>query len=265
MTKYFNIFKTSLKQESKTIGNSISSIISFFILIYIFLQLWQYIYGENGSGTPINGYTLNMMIWYLVMAEIITCTVSSRKVTKAFGNDIKSGKIAYQLNKPYNYYWYQIASNLGQVIWKLIFLLPAGLIIGYVLLGEFPNLTIFNIVPIAISLLLSLALLIILYGFIGMFTFWIEEATPFTWIVSKFQMLLGLFFPPEFFPTWVQPIINYSPVYATMSGPSKLFVDFEWWLYLNVSISQISWIIIFIGASMLLYKLGTKKVNINGG
>ena len=62
--------------------------------------------GGNGGGTIINGYTLEMMIWYMIMAEIFMYAVNSRGVTRAFGSDIKSGKIAYQLNKPYNYYFY---------------------------------------------------------------------------------------------------------------------------------------------------------------
>ena len=78
-------------------------------------------------------------------------------------------------------------------------------------------------------------------------------------------MLFGLFFPPEFFPTWLQPLIVYSPVYAMMSGPSKLLANFSWELYLQVSISQLSYVIIFLCIGLLIYKKGTRKVNIHGG
>ena len=98
-----------------------------------------------------------------------------------------------------------------------------------------------------------------------MLTFWIEEATPFTWVVQKFQMLLGLFFPPEFFPAWLQPFIEYSPVYAMMSGPCKLLSGFSWDLFMKVSVSQIIYIILFVGVGLLIYKSGTKKVNVHGG
>ena len=78
-------------------------------------------------------------------------------------------------------------------------------------------------------------------------------------------MLLGLFFPPEFFPTWLQPIIVYSPVYAMMSGPCKLLANFSWNLFLEVSISQAIWLTFFVGLGLILYKIGTKKVNVHGG
>lgn len=265
MKKYLNIFKTSFKQESKTVSNSLLSVLSFVVIIYIFMQLWSFIYGDNGGGALINGYTLPMMLWYLIAAELLTYTVNGRRTTKAFGADIKSGKIAYQLNKPYNYYLYQVFSQFGEIFWKLIFLVPTGIGIGLILLGPIEGFSVAFILPLLLSLFLAVLLTCIIYGAIGLLSFWIEEATPFTWIVSKMQLLLGVFFPPEFFPAWLQPIITYSPVYAMVSGPAKLLASFDWNLFLTVSISQIAYIALFIALGALLFKSGTKKVNVHGG
>ena len=51
MKKYLSIFRTSFKQESKTVVNSITAVISFVVIIYIFKMLWEFIYGGNGGGT----------------------------------------------------------------------------------------------------------------------------------------------------------------------------------------------------------------------
>lgn len=265
MNKYFSIYKTSFKQESKTFANSIISVISFIVIIYIFQQLWQFIYGDQGGGTLINGYTLNMMIWYMIMAEVLMYSVNARAVTRAFGNDIKTGKIAYQLNKPYNYYLYQIFSQSGAFTWKLIFLVPTAIIMGLLLLGPISNYNWTFVFPTLISMLLAVFLTCIIYGSVGLLTFWLEEATPFTWIIQKFQMLLGLFFPPEFFPTWLQPFIIYSPIYAMISGPCKLMANFSWELFFQVFISQISYITIFVVLGVIIFKSGAKKVNVHGG
>lgn len=265
MRKYLTIFNTSFKQESKTLSNSLTSIISFIVIIYIFKELWQYIYSNSIGSSMINGYTINMMIWYLIMAEIFMYSVRAGKVTKSFSKDIKSGAIAYKLNKPYNYFIYQIFTSFGEFVWKLIFLVPVGIIIGLILLGPIANFSALYIFPLILSTLLGVVLTGIIYGIIGLLSFWVEEATPFTWIVQKFQMILGLFFPPEFFPGWVQPIINYSPIYAMISGPSKLLANFSWNEFLKVTISQVSYIIIFIALGLLINFLGSKKVNNNGG
>ena len=245
MNKYFSILKTSFRQESKTIGNSLTSVISFFVIIYIFKELWTFIYGGSGAGTLIHGYTVEMMIWYMIMAEVLMYSVNARGVTRAFSNDIKSGKIAYQLNKPYNYY--------------------SAIVMGLVLLGPIANFSMIYILPIAVSLLLAVLLTCIIYGTVGLLAFWIEEATPFTWIVQKFQMLFGLFFPPEFFPVWLQPVITYSPVYAMMSGPCKLLASFSWDLFFNVTISQVAYIAVFVIIGLVMYNFGTRKVNVHGG
>ena len=82
MSKYFSIFKMGLKQEKQTIGNTLLAIFSFFVIVIIFKQLWTFIYTEGG-GTIINGYTVNMMMWYLIMAESITFILSTNTVTAA--------------------------------------------------------------------------------------------------------------------------------------------------------------------------------------
>ena len=213
----------------------------------------------------IHGYTVEMMIWYMIMAEVLMYSVNARGVTRAFSNDIKSGKIAYQLNKPYNYYAYQVSSQAGVFVWKLIFLIPTGILMGLILLGPIANFSIAYVLPLLVSLLMAVLLTGVIYGAIGLLAFWVEESTPFTWIVQKFQMLFGLFFPPEFFPVWLQPVIEYSPVYAMMSGPCKLMANFSWELFLRVSLSQIAYIGLFMTLGVIIYKLGTKKVNVNGG
>ena len=136
---------------------------------------------------------------------------------------------------------------------------------GLILLGPIPNFQASFVLPLLVSLMLAVFLTCVIYGMVGLLSFWIEEATPFTWIIQKFQMLFGLFFPPEFFPVWLQPVIEYSPVYAMMSGPCKLMASFSWDLFLKVSVSQIAYILFFVVLGNLIYKLGTKKVNVHGG
>ncbi len=264
MGKYTAVFKTSLKQESKTLSNTIVSMFSFMVIIYIFYELWGYIY-SSGTSKLINGYTIEMMIWYMISAEVLMYGFNARTVTKNFSNDIKSGKIAYGLNKPYNYFLYQISNTAGAFCWKLIFIIPTAFVLGTLLLGPIKNVSIISILMITFSLVFSTFLGALMYGIIGLLAFWVEEASPFTWILQKFNMLLGLFFPPEFFPTWVQPIINYSPIYASVSGPSKLMADFSWELFARVTVSQTFYTIIFVVIGLLVFKSGTKKVSNNGG
>lgn len=264
MNKYLAIFNTSIKQEKKTISNTLIAMFSFSVIVVIFYQLWGYIYG-NGVNPIINGYNLDKMILYLIMAEMLTYCLNSKSVTKTFARDIKSGKIAYSLNKPYNYFIYQVVSTLAYSVWKMLFMIPTGFICALVLLGGISGFKFYYIFPIMLVIILACLLGVVIYGIIGLIAFWIEEPTPFTWIVQKFVLLLGLFFPPEFFPAWLQPFINYSPIYSLMSGPCKLFADFSWGLFNVVITSQLIYLITLFILGLVIYNFGTRKVNINGG
>lgn len=264
MNKYLAIFGTSFRQESKTLGNSFVSVFGFGLIIFIFSQMWIYIY-TYGGGNVIEGYSLNMMIWYLVMSEIIVFTVKPRAIVRAYSDDIKSGRIAYQMNKPYNYYLYQTSSQMGAFSLKFLFILVSGIVFGLIFAGPITTFDVIGLLPLMVSLALSMVLTCVLYGAIGLLSFWVEDATPLSWIVQRLTLTLGVLFPPQVFPGIVQDIITYSPIYALVGGPAQLLVNFSWELFLKVVIIQILYIIVFAGISALLYNSGRKKVNINGG
>ena len=158
-----------------------------------------------------------------------------------------------------------MVSTLAYSVWKMLFMIPAGLICGYILLGEKQNFEFYYIFPLVLVIFLACLLGVVIYGIIGLIAFWIEEPTPFTWIVQKFVLLLGLFFPPEFFPSWLQPFIVYSPIYSLMSGPCKLLANFSWELFGQVLLSQSFYLITLFIVGLIVYNFGTRKVNINGG
>lgn len=263
MNKYVQIFNTSIRENAKTYVNTILSVVSFCVIIYIFAQLWGYIYT---NGQPIiNGYTLQNMIWYLVAAEIIAYSAAGKYIIKQMGNDVKSGRIVYQLNKPYNYFGYNIVKGASETIYKLVFLIPIGIVFGLLLLGAPPGFRAWHLLPTTFSFLLSACVIASSYSFIGLIVFWLEDAVPFGWVYEKMLMLFGLFFPPEFFPSVLRQFITFSPVYAVYSGPSKLLAQFDWSLLVQVLFAQAFYIALFVGLGLIIYQKATRKVNIHGG
>lgn len=265
MLKYLHIYKTSIKQEKDTVVDTLLRAVSFCIIIFIFVQLWSFIYGEGGTGSIINGYSLEQMIWYLITTELIVSCARNRLIINSIGNEIKSGGIAYKLNRPYNFYLYNITTFMGKSTWMLMFMLPIGLIMGFIFVGAVPSFTWAQIVPNILTLMLSFLLVWVMYACVGLLSFWLEDASPFSWILQKFLMLFGLFFPVEFFPGWMQPIIEYSPIYSVFSGPAKLVANFSWELFLKVFVSQTVWCAILILIGVGVYNLGKRRVNVNGG
>ena len=117
MKKYVSIFKMSFLDSFQYIPSILFKFISYFLTMFILTNLWSYIY--NDPNKLINGYTLNQMIWYLLIAETINYGCSSL-CQKEIENDIKNGDISYKVNKPYNYVGYVFSRYLGDSIIRFI-------------------------------------------------------------------------------------------------------------------------------------------------
>ena len=263
MKKYIFIFKSELMSRLQYIFNILGGFIGYFIMLFILFSLWKYIYSNPNE--IINGYSLNQMVWYVIITEILWSVVSGRKLCRKISDDVKSGNIAYNINKPYNYIGYVISNHLGSSIVTAIIYTTLAMIMGLLFLGSFPNLNIISILAVLITGFLATIISILLITSIGLFSFFIEDATPFYWVYSKFILILGTIFPIEYFPSVIQPILKFTPIYVVSYGPAKLFVDFSWINLVSILTIQIVYLFITYLLCSIIYKKGVKKINVNGG
>ncbi|MCR5146809.1 MAG: ABC-2 family transporter protein, partial [Clostridia bacterium] len=133
MKKYLHIYKATLNESIQYISSILISFISFFIMMFVFINLWQYIYLDENQ--LINGYSMNQMIWYVLITEVLWFGTRNRTLIKQISFDIKTGNIAYNINKPYNYVLYMIARHLGEITIKFLLFLSFGIILGIVMIG----------------------------------------------------------------------------------------------------------------------------------
>lgn len=263
MRKYLYIFKSEVMTNMQYIFNLLVGFISYFILIFIFLNLWKYIYSDPNE--LINGYNMNQMIWYVIITEILWMSLGGRKLCRKICEDVRGGNIAYNINKPYSYIGYILSSHLGSVVVKGSIFTILGMLLGLIFLGKFPHLTLFSIIIVLITSLLATIINTLFVIFIGLFSFIIEDANPFWWLYSKVILVFGTLFPIEYFPGIIKTILSYSPIYAVSYGPAKLFVDFSIPNMVNVIIVQIIYLIIIYVLCLLIYRKGVRKLNVNGG
>ena len=152
MKKYLYIYKATLIESLSYISNIFLGFINFFVMMLIFLNLWQYIYSD--STQIINGYTMEQMIWYVLITETLWFGSRNKVLTREISKDIKTGNIAYNINKPYNYVFYVVAKHLGEITMKFILFSIVGLIIGICFVGPIQNFNFANIPFILITVIL---------------------------------------------------------------------------------------------------------------
>ena len=263
MKKYWYIFKSEIMSSMQYIFNMFSRIISYALMLFIFMNLWKYIYSDPKE--LIHNYSVGQMIWYVTVTEWIYFATRGRNFCNKIIQDVRSGNLVYHINKPYSYINYLLVAHLGEMFITFIAfgLLGAGL--GYLLIGEFPLLTIGNMIAILISAVIAIIINVLLIIFIGLFSFIIEDSNPFYWLYSKVMLIFGTIFPIEFFPKWAQGILNYSPIYVTSYGPARLFVAFDWSQWGMVMIAQMVYIVIGYVLCIAIYRKGVKRLNVNGG
>ena len=262
MRKYFDIYKTTLINELQYISDILFNFISFLIKIFIFFQLWNYLYSD--SSNLIAGLSKNQMIWYVIITELIWYGTRNKTLTNQITDDIKSGSIAYTLNKPYSYLTYIIVKNYGEITIRFFLYLILSIITGLVFIGPI-DFSITTLPYLIIIFMLAFIINAIIRIIISMLAFYIEDATPFHWLYDKFLLILGTIFPIEIFPKVIRPVLTYSPIYVVTYGPAKLVIDFSIGVFLKVFIIQIIYLLVCLILMIIIYKRGVKKLNVNGG
>lgn len=262
MDKYIFIALTAIRSKLAYLGEVGSKTIFLFVVLYIFLSLWQVTYGETKQ-TSLGGLTLPQMLWYLVVTESIILSLPA--IAGTVDQDVRTGSLALQLIRPISYPLNLLASTSGERALSFFINLSVGSIIALIFVG-----------PIAISLpsLMMFALVIplaftidfLIYFLIGLAAFWLEDTSGLMLIYSRMTMILGgMLIPLELFPDSWQQILRILPFSAIVYGPARIFVTGDQTLFCSILIQQIGAIIGFSLVIKLIYGTALKRVFSHGG
>lgn len=260
--KYIEVSKITMSNSLVYFWNFLSKNLFFVFIMFIYLMLWKNIYGQKGSS--LGGLTINKMIWYLVVTELVT--LSRTDIHSQVNEDVKTGNIAYLLNKPYNYVMYCYSYFLGEIGVKLLTNAIAGIAIGLIYVGPLEGFNIAHLPFIILSILAGCTIHFFIYIILALTSFWFEENSAFFWIYSKLVFTLGgMLMPIDLFPKWLQSISKYLPFAYVTYVPGKLAVDFSFVSFYRQFSIQLIYLIIFFTMAMALYRKGAKDLNVNGG
>lgn len=260
--KYMQVSRITMENSLVYFWNFLGKNVFFIFIMFVYLMLWKNIYGSKGN--IIGGLTINQMIWYLVFTELVT--LSRTDIHIQVNDDVKSGNIAYLLNKPYNYVLYCFSYFVGEIGIKLLTNAVLGVAIGLIYVGTLKNFSFANLPFILLSLLTGCCINFFIYITLALTSFWCEDNVAFFWIYSKLIFTLGgMLMPLELFPGWLKSFSKYLPFAYVTYVPARLAVNFSLKSFLIEFPIQILYLIIFFILAMVLYKKGAKNLNVNGG
>jgi len=242
-------------------GDLIVQSLSILLFMWIFMQLWQSTF-RSSNQEVLYGMTLRETMWYLMLAE--TIMLSKPRLSRTISETVKDGSIAYLINKPYYFLFYQLSVALGDLASRVFFNLLIGGAIVWIMVGPPPDPRGWPLVVLTFTLCWVIDYC--LNVTIGLAAFITEEVAAFEWIYSKFLLLLGgVLIPLDFFPAWLQKLAFALPFAFTVYGPARLFVDPSLSRFFWLLSRQAIWASVFGILLYLLYRKCVMRLVINGG
>ena len=111
LRKYNAVLRVSVASSLAYVYEVLFRSLFLIVLMFVFGQLWKTTYTARGVSL-LGGFSINDMIWYLAAAE--TIATSMPQLTRRIDEDVRSGRLAYLLGRPYNYVLYNFAQYLGE-------------------------------------------------------------------------------------------------------------------------------------------------------
>jgi ABC-2 type transport system permease protein len=262
LRKYGAVFRLSLLAQLAYPAEIWLRLLFVFIIMFVFSSLWHTAYAEMGRST-LGGLNLSQMLWYLAITESII--LSRPRDAMRIDDEVRTGQLAYQFARPYNYLLYRFAQMWGErlprflitavvaVTLATVFSRAAGASMAGLMLG----------VP---ALLLALAIDFMLVTAISFLAFWVEDTAPFLFIYDRFLMILGgMLLPLELFPGLLETVARLLPFSAIVYAPARVFVDPHGADLIRLLMHQM---LALIGASIvaiLLLRYAERRLQSNGG
>jgi ABC-2 type transport system permease protein len=244
-------------------------------------QLWAHIFGQflqaffkvaiwtsvYGSLDRVDGVSLPEMITYSVLAGTVLSAWEWARLIQSIDAAITSGDIAVFLLKPIRYPLYLLATECGNLGFRLVAVVAPIVLTMLLSYGLLPPASVFHgamFVPFWVVSFLILFLLSLLFGLLA---FWLMTAFSLEWLLQGLLgVLSGSFVPLWFFPDALLPTLRLLPfawvgfypvaVYLGKLAPVQVFGH----LVLGAG-----WVAILSLAVVLLWRRAMRRITVQGG
>ncbi|WP_202079703.1 ABC transporter permease [Caldalkalibacillus salinus] len=243
--------------------NYYSGIIIYAINIGAYYFLWMAIYGQQES---LGGLSPTQMTTYIAVAWMARAFYFNN-IDREMALEIKEGRVAIELIRPYHYLMMKMMQALGEGIFRFSFFsIPGMVVVSFI----FPIVLPMEASTFALYLLsLTLAFVIntqinLITGVLTFFFFNNDGLMQTKRVVV--DLFSGLLIPIALYPEWAIKILEYLPFQAIAYLPAMIFTggvsgnEIYQALFL-----QLFWVVVLIVPIQLLWKKAKQSMIIQGG
>ncbi len=264
---YIEFAKVAFSREATYREEVFTHIGSVALRVYLYFALWSALYAANG---PQAGFSLKDMITYSTLALLLGLlyNVNGAYVIR---EKIREGNIAIDLMRPISVPLYVFADTVGQSGFALVQMVPSLLIaMGLLALTGThlsPPASLLDAGAFVVSVALGFIVNYFLDLLMATITFWTMEIFGFQIMVQFITSLLsGAVVPLQFFPEALTKIALASPFAAIMSAPLSIYLGkYQGAELLSTLGMQAAWAVVFGVCALALWRVGERRVVIQGG
>ena len=263
MNKYLSYFKNALKISLRYKFEVYMWVINSIMQVMLYYFLWRAIFANQAE---MNGFTLSSMVSYILIATLINNIVPVFHWGD-FARLIKTGDIVVELIKPYDlifkFYFFEVGFKLTSFVLTGVPFITLGILIFNL---QTP-VSVLHLVYTIIAVILATFISYLLWCLVGLTGFYTTNVWGvYTMVMGVNMFLTGTLVPLEFMPSWLQTIVYWLPFQNIVYTPVSIYLG-------NIALAdvpvklliQLVWIVIMYIIVRLYYKLGLRKLVIQGG
>lgn len=263
MDKYIEMIRIRFLMMLAYRTNYYSGILIYSINIGAYYFLWTAIYGGKES---IEGLSAIQMTTYVAVSWMARAFYFNN-IDREIALEIKEGKVAVELIRPYHYLGMKTMQAFGEGIFRLLFFsVPGMFIVALVFPIEF-SANGMTWLFFASSLVFSFIINTQINLLTGMVTFFLFNNDGLMRakrvIIDLFS---GLLLPISFYPMWAQDVMAYFPFQAISYIPSMIFTEgIQGNEVLQAILLQGFWAVVLLIPVQVIWSLAKKRMIIQGG
>lgn len=261
LLKYGAISRITVKNQLAYVTDLLVRTLFLLLILYVFVQLWTVTYSGAGASV-IGGYRFDELIWYLIFSESIVTAVPRMHVTVE--GEVKTGGIAYLLNKPMSYLLYRYAEFAGEYAVRLAINLLIGSVLGVAFFG-LPDFG-WGWAGFAVVAAGAMTLNYMIRMLLSLCAFWVEETQGLVFVYDKLLFTVGgMLMPLELLTGTLRDLVGWLPFQTMIYFPVKTVIQFDAGRMAEMLGVQLLWGLALGALLAAVYRKGVTKLNVNGG
>lgn len=229
------------------------------------LLIWQYVY-QSQDNADIAGFGYHQLVFYYAYALALARLNNGYDVVTQLSAHVHEGRLEVQLTKPFPYPLQKLFGFLGE---SSLYFLPLFVIlciqITYVNAPLAPHHPTY-LLGMAALILISQVLCFTFSFCIGLASFWIvRSGILLTLLTTVSALLSGILLPPDFWPSFLRPVMAWNPLRFMVAAPAELMVKPDSTLLVWSVAASLAYCVIFAAIACFFWRKGLRDYHSVGG